>query len=180
MLRKREYYGEIEMKTEITFLFETAFPEDERPPVKYFFKSLEREENRLFAYYLGTTFIGFAFITLYKDICYLFFLAVSQNYRHQGYGGEILEDIKSTYHDCVILLCYEEVDQKYPNYEERVTRRNFYQKHGFKENKLKTNEYGVIFETAYIGSHQVDFMTYKEIFALGFGEQSKAYISEVK
>ena len=176
MLEKREYLGEKSIKKEVSSLLECAFPIDERPPTKYFFKSLERKENKLFAYYLDNTFIGFTFLCFYQDVCYIFFLAVSESYRHQGYGGEIIEDIKKSYPDYVILLCFEELDPKYPNYEERAKRKNFYYSHGFKDNKMKTNEFGVIFETAFIGKHRVDFSTYVEIFVIGFGEFARKHI----
>ena len=178
MLKKYEYLDQEDIKKEVSSLLESAFPEDERPPTFYFFKSLEKKENKLFAYYLDNTFIGFSFLSFYQDVCYIFFLAVSSNYRHQGFGGQILEDIKTTYPDLVKLLCFEEVDPKYPNYEERVNRRKFYYSHGFQPNNLKTNEYGVVYETAYIGSHQVDFKSYQEIFVLGFGERNRPYIKE--
>lgn len=178
MLNKILYLDQVDIKKEVSSLLESAFPEDERPPTKYFFKSLEKKENKLYAYYLDNTFIGFAFLSFYQDVCYIFFLAVVEEYRHQGFGGQIIEDIKKEYLDLVLLLCYEEVDPKYPNYEERVIRRKFYFSHGFKPNKLKTNEYGVIYETAYIGSHQVDFTSYQEIFVLGFGERNRPYIKE--
>lgn len=178
MLEKRLYLDQLDIKKDVSNLLESAFPIEERPSTDYFFKSLEKKENQLFAYYLNNTFIGFAFLSFYKDVCYIFFLAVEENKRHQGYGGQILEDIKKEYSKLVLLLCFEEVDPKYPNYLERVDRRNFYYSHGFKPNKLKTNEYGVIYETAYIGSHQVDFSSYQEIFVLGFGEHNRPYIKE--
>ena len=115
-------------------------------------------------------------LCFYQDVCYIFFLAVSTNYRHQGYGGQIIEDIKASYPEHVILLCFEEIDQKYDNYVERLQRKNFYYSHGFIDNKLKTNEFGVIFETAFIGKHLVDFATYVEIFVIGFGEFARKHI----
>ena len=178
MLEKREYLGELGIKKDVSKLLESAFPIDERPPTEYFFKSLEKKENKLFAYYLNNTFIGFTFLCFYQDVCYIFFLAVTEEYRHQGFGGEIIEDIKKSYPDYVILLCFEEIDPKYPNYDERVNRKNFYYSHGFIDNKMKTNEFGVIFETAFIGKHQVDFSTYVEIFVIGFGEFARAHIKQ--
>ena len=180
MLTKKEYLDQLDIKEDVSRLLESAFPEDERPPTEYFFKSLEKKENKLFTYYLGDEFVGFSFLSFYQDVCYIFFLAVEESKRHQGYGGEIIEDMKKEYQNFVLLLCYEEVDPKYSNYEERINRRNFYYSHGFKSNKLKTNEYGVIYETAYIGSHQVDFTSYQEIFVLGFGERNRPYIKEAK
>ena len=180
MLTKKEYLDQLDIKEDVSRLLESAFPEDERPPTEYFFKSLEKKENKLFTYYLCNEFVGFSFLSFYQDVCYIFFLAVEESKRHQGYGGEIIEDMKKEYQNFVLLLCYEEVDPKYSNYEERINRRNFYYSHGFKPNKLKTNEYGVIYETAYIGSHQVDFASYQEIFVLGFGERNRPYIKEAK
>ena len=178
MLRKCLFQGQKAWKNLIVPLYENAFPIDERPPTDYFFASLKKKENNLFLYFDDDSFIGFAFITLYQDVCYLFFLAVSLEKRNQGYGGQILEDIKQTYQDYVILICYEEVNPHYSNYEERVHREQFYLKHGFKDNKMKTNEFGVIYQTAFIGCHQVDFFTYREVFKLGFGEESVKYVSK--
>ena len=178
MLEKREYLGELGIKKDVSNLLESAFPIDERPPTEYFFKSLEKKENKLFAYYLNNTFISFTFLCFYQDVCYIFFLAVTEEYRHQGFGGEIIEDIKKSYPDYVILLCFEEIDPKYPNYDERVNRKNFYYSHGFIDNKMKTNEFGVIFETAFIGKHQVDFSTCVEIFVIGFGEFARTHIKQ--
>ena len=178
MLEKKLYTNQKDIKEDVATLLVNAFPEDERPPVPYFFQSLERKGNNIYTYYLNDEFIGFTYVTLYEDVCYLFFLAVSENKRHQGFGGQILEDIKKTYSDYVILLCFEEIDQKYPNYEQRIKRKEFYYSHGFKDNKLKTNEFGVIFDTAFIGQHLVNFATYVEIFVLGFGEFARQYIKQ--
>ena len=104
------------IKKEIANLFESAFPRDERPSTRALFKSLERKENKLITYYLEDIFIGFTFLTFYQDVCYIFFLAVSKDYRHQGFGGQIIEYIKKQYSHYVLLLGYEEIDPKYPNY----------------------------------------------------------------
>ena len=180
MLRKIAYNGQKELKKLITNLLESAFPEDERPPTNRFFSSLKRKGNELFAYYDEDEFIGFTSLTFYQDICFIFFLAVQEEKRHQGYGGQILEDIKTAYHDCVILLCYEEVNPQYQNYEERVLREKFYQKHGFKDNKMKTDEFGVIFQTVYIGQHLIEFETYLEVITIAFGEYVRDYVKEVR
>ena len=177
-MKKIVYQGQKEQEKLVASLLENAFPRDERPATKDFFGSLKKEENNLFLYYDHDEFIGFAFITLYQDVAYLFFLAVTLTKRHQGNGGLILEDIKQTYQDYVILIAYEEVNPQYPNYQERVRREKFYLKHGFKDNKMKTNEFGVIYQTVFIGVHHVSFMTYLEVFKLGFGEKAVKYVKE--
>ena len=180
MLTQVLFQNQKELKQEISEVLVEAFPPEERPPVAYFFKSLKRKENELFAYYDKETFVGFAFLSRYLDVCYIFFLAVKKEYRHQGFGGQILEMIKDSNKDSVLLICYEEVNPQYPNYLERADRERFYLSHGFKDNKLKTNEYDVIYQTAYIGKRHVTFNEYKKIFVIGFGKEREKYLKEVR
>ena len=178
MLRKEIYQGREKEEKDISVLFLEAFPEDERPPLFVFLNSLKKKEITMLTFYDGETFIGFACLAMYQDVCCIFFLAVSRPYRHQGYGGQMLEIIKRDYKDYVLMLGFEEVNPKYQNYEERVSRKAFYNHHGFIDNKMKTNEYGVIYETAYIGSHSVSFASYFEIFKLVFGPGHEAYVKD--
>ena len=178
MLRQEVYKGQPNIKKDISGLFLEAFPENERPPLSIFLKSLKQKEITLLAFYDENVFIGFTYLAIYKDICCLYFFAVDKDHRHQSYGGQIIEFLKKEYKDYVLMLCYEEVDPKYENYEERVSRKAFYYQHGFKDNKIKTNEYGVIYETAYIGSHYVSFVDYFTIFRLVFGPGHEAYVKD--
>lgn len=176
MMYSLNYKNNPQIKNDIKKLYLSAFPKEERPPAWIFFKNALKDNQDLYGYYDENEFIGFAQLTTYKDICYLFFLAVSKEKRDQGYGSKIIEDIKQSNNDKVILLCYEEVDTKYEDYEQRVKRRNFYRKNGFLDNKVKTNEFGVIFETGYFGTHSVTYEDYVEIFVQGFGEFARKYI----
>ena len=175
-----DFQDDKSIKKDVKRLFLSAFPSDERPPVWLFFKSFENPNNRLYAFYEEKTFVGFVSLILYKDICYLFFLAVSPELRNKGYGSQILSEMKKLYKDRVLLLCFEEVDKKYKDYENRLKRAEFYAKNGFKDNNLKTNEFGVVFQTAYIGNHKVSFEDYQNIFASGFGEFAMKHLKKVK
>ncbi len=178
MLEKVIFKGQENIRKDVSILLVEAFPEDERPPVDIFFKNLEKESTCLLAYYEKDHFIGFSSLIIYKDICYIFFLAVSPTYRHQGYGGQILEIIKENYRDYILLLAFEEVNPQYPNYEERVNRQKFYSHHGFKDNDLVTDEWGVVFQTAYIGERRVTFEEYQEIFKIGFGDWTISHLKK--
>lgn len=178
MLSLFDYQDHKKIIDDISILYLEAFPEEERPPLDIFIKSLDNKDITLLAFYENKKFIGFTYLAFYKDICCLYFFAVNKKYRHQGYGGQILEILKEKYAQYVLMLCYEEVDSKYPNYEERVNRKNFYYHHGFKDNQIKTNEYGVIYETAYIGSHQVSFANYLTIFKMVFGPGHEKYVKD--
>ena len=72
------------------------------------------------------------------------------------------------------------MDPSYPDYENRKRREQFYMNNGFKKNPLITNEFGVIFQTAYIGKKTVSFEEYQEIFKFGFGEFTIKHLKEIK
>jgi len=177
MIKYINYLNNKKIKKDIKPLFLSAFPSEERPPADIFFKGFENDHNVLYGFYDEETFIGFASLVLYKDIAYIFFLAVSPSQRDKGYGSMILTLLKELYKDYVLLLCYEEVDEKYSDYQIRQKREQFYLRNGFISNDLKTNEFGVIFQTAYYGAHKVKFEDYVEIFVYGFGEFARKHIN---
>lgn len=176
MICKR-YTNHPEIQKDIEPLFVSAFPENERPPANHFFASFENPINKLFGFYDNDVFVGFTSVIEYKDICYIFFLAVQDGLRGQGYGSKIISEIKNIYSNYVILLCYEEVDEKYEDNAKRIKRADFYSKNGFICNNLKTKEFGVVFQTAYYGKHTVPFEDYEQIFAIGFGKWTLKHLS---
>ena len=171
-MRCINYKDNHKIRKDVQKLFLSAFPSDERPPAHIFFAKAKKENNDVYAYYDNDEFIGFTGIITYKDIIYIFFLAVPESKRNMGYGSKILEYIKSSHRDKVVLLCYEEVDRN----DEFIRYKK--ENDGFLENGFKTNEFGVIFETAYYGVHKVSFEEYVEIFAAGFGEFARQYIKK--
>ena len=168
------------IRKDIEPLYVSAFPEDERPPVGMFFKTVLLDNDDLLGFYDNNEFIGFANIITYKDICYLFFLAVIEEKRNQGCGSKILQLLKELYKDKVLTLCYEEIDDKYPDIDLRIRRKNFYYRNGFKDNEMKTCEYGVNYETCYIGSHKVSFEDYLGLYKSVFGKRVNKIIKEIK
>ena len=161
-------------------LYVSAFPEDERPPVEMFFKTVTLVNDQLLGFYEDKSFIGFANVITYKDICYLFFFAITPEKRNQGYGTRILQILKEMYKDKVLTLCYEEIDDKYQDIELRKRRKDFYYRNGFKDNEMKTCEYGVNYETCYIGNHKVSFKDYLGLYRSVFGDRVKSIIKELK
>ena len=176
----KNYLENREIEKDIRPLFESAFPIDERPPSDVYFSSFNEQNNKvLLGFYVENAFVGFTSLILNKDICYIFFLAVSPSLRNQGWGRQILSYVKEHYQTYNILLCYEEVDNNYKDYEMRLKRANFYKRNGFVDNPLKTNEFGVIFQTAYYGSHTVSFKDYQAIFKTGFGPFTLKHLKQV-
>ena len=174
------YLDNKEIRRDVEPLFLTAFPNNERPPVDYYFTNFDKPNDQLFGFYEEEKFIGFASIVLYKDICYIFFLAVSENERNKGYGSQIISLLKEKYCDYTLLLCYEEVDEKYPDFLMRKRREQFYIRNGFHKNPLMSKEFGVIYQTAVIGDRVVTFEEYQEIFKNGFGSHTLPYLEKYK
>ena len=170
------------IKNDISSLYLSAFPDNERPPLDYFYKAINRyESNVVIGYYDKNDFIGFVYLTYYKDIIYVVYFAISEEKRNKGYGSFILKDIKDCNPNYTILLCYEEVDEKYSDYELRKRRENFYKRNGFVPNHLKAQEGPVIYQSAYSGNHLVNYVDYKAIFDLAYGPgTSDIYLKEYK
>lgn len=167
------------IKNDVRKLYVSAFPIEERPPVNTFFKIAELNNDELFGIYDNNEFVGFTNLIFYQDICYIFFLAVVENKRNQGYGSKILKCLQETYKDKVLTLCYEEIDEKYLDLELRKRRKDFYYRNGFKDNEMKTCEYGVNYETCYYGSHKVNFSNYLNLYKSVFGDRVKKIIKEI-
>ena len=131
-----------EIKSDISNLYLSAFPENERPPLEWFYKAVYSfKRNQVIGYYDNDQFIGFVYLVFYRNIIYIAFFAVSEPKRNQGYGTMILNDIKHTYPNYTKLLCFEEVDTKYPNYKNRLKRQSFYLRNGYIDNNMKTREW---------------------------------------
>ena len=151
-------------------LFIEAFPEDERPPVFIFKRTVKRKSSELLTFYDHDEFVGFSLLTFYKWYAYMYFLAVEKKKRNQGYGGEILKSIFNLFSDTTIFLLHEEIDDKYPDNEMRKRRKTFYLRNGFKENGFKTNEFGVVYDSCYHGPSPVSFEQYFELMRHNVGK----------
>lgn len=174
------YKDHLVIRKQIEPLYVSSFPIEERPPVEMFFSFALKEDNDIYGVYDNDSFIGFTNLLFYKDLCYLFFLAVSPEFRNKGYGSQIVQEVLKKYPDKTFILCYDEVDDKYNDNELRKRRREFYLRNGFKDNNLKTCEYGVRYDTVYRGSHQVNFEDYLGIFLHCYGPGVEKIVKKAK
>ena len=172
------YKDNLKIRNDIEALYVSAFPEEERPPVHMFFKNALKKDNELLGLYFDNEFIGFTNLLFYKDLCYMFFLAISEEHRNKGYGSQIIQEVFKAYSDKTFVLCYEEIDDKYEDIELRKRRRDFYYRNGFKDNNLKTCEYWVRYDTCYHGPHQVSFEDYLDLMVHCYGSRAKDFIKK--
>ena len=172
------YKENLEIRKDIEPLYVSAFPEEERPPVDMFFDNAAKEDNELLGVYKDSQFIGFTNLLFYKNLCYIFFLAITPKQRNKGYGSQIIQEVFKLYLDKTFVLCYEEIDDKYPDNDLRKRRRDFYYRNGFIDNNLKTCEYYVRYDTCYHGSHQVSFEDYLGLMVHCYGSRAKHFIKK--
>ncbi len=127
-------------------LYEESFPPKERMPFDLIMEINDLPNVSLAAVYDDGQFIGFYLLMLNEHTAYVAFLAVMPKERLKGYGSAIISHLKEEYKDYDILLDEEPVYEDASNYEERVHRKEFYEKNGFISTGYIIHAYGVDYE----------------------------------
>lgn len=132
-------------------LYLTAFPAEERAPFCLVTHRARRGKAELLCAYDDAVFVGFVYMVCNETLAYIFYLAVADDKRGKGYGGQILDAIKKRYAGKRIFLAREQMDPSAPNYAQRVSRRNFYLRSGFEDLPLYIKEASVVYDVMGIG-----------------------------
>lgn len=132
-------------------LYLSAFPADERAPFFLLLMRAKAGKADILTAHDGKIFIGFAYVVRWKNLVYLFYLAVDENKRGMGYGRKIIEAVKSRYKGSRIFIAREQLDKSAENYAQRVNRRNFYIKCGFRDLPYCIKEASVIYDVMSVG-----------------------------
>ena len=98
------------------------------------------------------TFVGFMVVQTHKNLAYLFFLAIDSSFRAKGYGRCAIETLRLLYPDKKQVVDFEMLDEAAPNNKQRIKRRQFYLKNGYKETGLFLSYLGVDYEVFCMGS----------------------------
>ena len=125
---------------ELKRLYSESFPVDEQLPFWILLWKSKKEFVDFFAFYDNHQLVGFTFLIYNTDLTFVLYLAIDDKYRSKGYGSMALSKIKEYYPDNRIVLNIELVDDSTENYEQRLRRKKFYLKNGFKESALKMTE----------------------------------------
>lgn len=91
-------------------------------------------------------FIGFMVVQTHENLSYLFFLAIDPSLRAKGYGSRAIEVLRLLYPDKKQVVDFEMQDETASNNEQRIKRRRFYLKNGYKETGLFLSYLGVNYE----------------------------------
>lgn len=140
-----------------------SFPQEEYVAPEIIIKMAEKDKNIFYlALYDNENLVGYVVVKLYKMYCYLFFLAISPDYRSNGYGSKAIDFIKNQFKDYKHIVDFEMVDETAENNEERIKRRNFYIKNGYKPTGMFLKYLNLSFEI-FTMNDDFDLEIYKDL-----------------
>ena len=118
---------------QVSQLYYSAFPEDERAPWKALIEKHNKGKGEFLSIYDQDKWVGLTYVITYQNLSYICILLLM--ICKEVMAMEVVsykywkKDILIT-----IMLCIEEVDEKYDNYKQRVHRKNFlFKKMDFKK-----------------------------------------------
>lgn len=124
-------------------LAKEAFPTGEYFPPE---DTIKIKNSNLYALYDNDLFIGYMAIKTFKNMAYLFFLAIDSNLRSKGYGGQALKEFRKLYPNYQLVLDLELIDESAKNNNQRIRRKDFYIKNGYKKTGKGVYYFGVYYE----------------------------------
>lgn len=145
---------------EINRLAKEAFPPEEYLAPTELVKMSQADNFDFLLLKDQEQFVGFMVVQTYKNMAYLFFLAIDEKSRGKGYGSRAIETLKEEYPNKVHTVDFEMLDQTASNYEQRKKRRNFYLRNGYQETGLFLSYLGVDYEV-FCMSDNFDIDTFK-------------------
>ena len=116
---------------QVKALYESAFPANERIPIKHLLD--DKIKREFWAFFDGDLFCGFSNSITHGSITNIVYFAVVPELRSRGYGSKILQAIRRQHPDTRIVVDIEvEEDSKdAEELERRNRRRDFYLRNGF-------------------------------------------------
>ena len=116
---------------QVKALYESAFPANERIPIKHLLD--DKIKREFWAFFDGDLFCGFSNSITHGSITNIVYFAVVPELRSRGYGSKILQVIREQHPDTRIVVDIEvEEDSKdAEELERRNRRRDFYLRNGF-------------------------------------------------
>lgn len=143
-------------------LAQEAFPPEEYMAPSKIIEMSEDGEVDFWGLYDADTFVGFMVISVFEEMSYLFFLAIDPFLRSKGYGGKALKLIDQLYQNHQQVVDFEMIDETAPNNAQRITRKAFYMRNGYKETGKYISYLGVDYEIL-CKSDSFDFDTFKRM-----------------
>jgi len=112
-------------------LYKEAFPGAQRIPTCLLRYKLRSGKKGFDVLYEDDAWIGLIYSTVYRDIIFVQFLAISESFRSEGYGSKVMKSMRYMQPGKRIVLNIEELNDQAENYQQRTRRKAFYEKNGF-------------------------------------------------
>lgn len=120
---------------QVRALYREAFPYQERFPIFALRVVALKPEIEFLAFFdpdNDNCFCGLTYTAEVGKYLYILYLAVPSELRGKGYGSQILAFLREQYPSASFVLEIEPLDKKAKNYEQRLSRLEFYKRHGFR------------------------------------------------
>lgn len=131
---------------EVNALAREAFPPEEYIAPSELVQMARADNFDFLALVDDDAFVGFMAVMTYRDIAYLFFLAIGADCRSKGYGSRAIETLKAEYPGMKQVVDFEMPDDRAGNHSQRERRRRFYLRNGYRETGLFLTYLGVDYE----------------------------------
>ena len=129
----------------IKALYLEAFPPEERAPFHMMKSRAKRKKADCWNFIEDGKWIGFAYVISYENLAYLFYFAIDEKLRGNGYGSTAIKAIADKYQDKKFFLALENWREEADNSTQRIKRHEFYKKNGMKDLPYKLKEAGVVY-----------------------------------
>ena len=117
---------------DVSVLLAEAFPKEEQLPHRFMLWRTRHPDITLLAFYDGKTFVGFSFLITADRLTFVFYLAMHHKNRGKGYGAMALDSIRAHVPGNRVALTIEPPDPTADNPDQRIKRKAFYERNGFK------------------------------------------------
>ena len=153
----------------LRLLYREAFPRCERKPFSIIKAMNERGKTDLWYFEDDGGFIGMCATINGSDNILIDYLAVAKKRRGAGAGNLMLSELLEHYKDYGVFLEIEALDENAKNNDERIRRRQFYLRSGFKPMNTYVKLFGVDMEL--LGKNcSLSFDEYREFYLKNYGK----------
>ncbi|MGL4344557.1 MAG: hypothetical protein ACRCTE_05105 [Cellulosilyticaceae bacterium] len=120
-------------KQEIKGIYTEAFVKEDRMPFWMMIAMSYLWHTEFLAFYDGDTLCGFTYMATMGKLTFVMFFAVDEGLRSKGYGGQILSQVQMRHPNNKIMVSIEPCDEDAKDLDQRIKRKQFYGRSGYKE-----------------------------------------------
>ena len=159
-------------------LYFEAFPPDERKPFSIIRRMRKKGKTDVWYFSENGRFAGFATTINSPSLILLDYLAVPQNLRGGGLGAKMLEGLKETYNGRGIFVEIERARDGVENLSEKIRRKRFYERAGFRALHVTAMVFGVEMELLGLNC-EIDFDGYKAFYRDEYSPWAAEHIGRI-